>query len=226
MGGEKKNKGWRRGRRTTATQPVQMTRHLIICEGKQTEPLYFEGMKKALGAENGRKLAVVVRGTGKHTLDLLDCALDCCRYAAETYDHIWLVFDKDDFPAAEFDAMERKCAELSDSSRTFHALWSNPCFELWPLLHLRYSSAPMDAGECQRQLTLALDRELGLSYRKNMDGLYEALGSRRDRAAQNAKKLSAHHDTLGESKPSKRNPCTRVGEIFDELEPYLGNDLG
>lgn len=63
MGGEKKNKGWRRGRRTTATQPVQMTRHLIICEGKQTEPLYFEGMKKALGAVNGRKLAVVVRGT-------------------------------------------------------------------------------------------------------------------------------------------------------------------
>ena len=51
MGGEKKNKGWRRGRRTTA-QPVQMTRHLIICEGKQTEPLYFEGMKKALGAVN------------------------------------------------------------------------------------------------------------------------------------------------------------------------------
>lgn len=63
MGGEKKNKGWRRGRRTTATQPVQMTRHLIICEGKQTEPLYFEGMKKALGAANGGKLAVVVRGT-------------------------------------------------------------------------------------------------------------------------------------------------------------------
>lgn len=91
MGGEKKNKGWRRGRRTTATQSVQMTRHLIICEGKQTEPLYFEGMKKALGAVNGRKLAVVVRGTGRHALDLLDCALDCCRYAAETYDHVWLV---------------------------------------------------------------------------------------------------------------------------------------
>ena len=54
MGGEKKNKGWRRGRRTTTTQPVQMTRHLSICEGKQTEPLYFEGMKKALGAVNGR----------------------------------------------------------------------------------------------------------------------------------------------------------------------------
>lgn len=172
MGGEKKNKGWRRGRRTTATQSVQMTRHLIICEGKQTEPLYFEGMKKALGAVNGRKLAVVVRGTGRHALDLLDCALDCCRYAAETYDHVWLVFDRDDFPAADFDVMERKCAELSDSSRTFHALWSNPCFELWPLLHLNYSAVPMGATGCQRQLASVLDRELGLTYRKNMGGLY------------------------------------------------------
>lgn len=224
MGGEKKNKGWRRGRRTTATQLVQMTRHLIICEGKQTEPLYFEGMKKALGAVNGRKLAVVVRGTGKHTLDLLDCALDCCRYAAETYNHIWLVFDKDDFPAAEFDAMERKCAELSDSSRTFHALWSNPCFELWPLLHLNYSTAPMNATGCQRQLGSVLDRELGLTYRKNMGGLYEALASRRVVATRNAVKLVAYHKDLGESKPSDCNPCTRVGEIFEELGPYLADD--
>lgn len=183
-------------------------------------------MKKALGVANGRKIAVVVRGTGRHALDLLDCALDCCLYAAETYGHVWLVFDKDDFPAADFDVMERKCAELSDSSRTFHALWSNPCFELWPLLHLNYSTAPMNATGCQRQLILALDRELGLSYRKNMDGLYEALGSRRGEAARNAKKLGVHHDALGESKPSRRNPSTRVGEIFDELEPYLGNDLG
>lgn len=226
MGGEKKNKGWRRGRRTTATQSVQMTRHLIICEGKQTEPLYFEGMKKALGAVNGRKLAVVVRGTGRHALDLLDCALDCCRYAAETYDHVWLVFDRDDFPAADFDVMERKCAELSDSSRTFHALWSNPCFELWPLLHLNYSAVPMGATGCQRQLASVFDRELGLTYRKNMGGLYEALASRRGVAARNAKKLGVHHDVLGEPKPTRRNPSMRVGEIFDELEPYLGNDLG
>lgn len=85
---------------------------------------------------------------------------------------------------------------------------------------------PWMRGSANGQLTLALDRELGLSYRKNMDGLYEALGSRRGEAARNAKKLGVHHDALGEPKPSRRNPSTRVGEIFDELEPYLGNDLG
>lgn len=128
-----KARGWRSGRREGRTRMVQMTRHLVVSEGKETEPRYFEGVRAALGAANGRKVAIVVKGTGKHTLDLLDFAVEHCRYAPETFDHVWLVFDKDDFPAADFDAMERKCTELSDGSRTFHALWSNLCFELWPL---------------------------------------------------------------------------------------------
>ena len=112
----KKGKGWRSGRREGRSRMVQMTRHLVVSEGKETEPRYFEGVRAALGAANGRKVAIVVKGTGKHTLDLLDFAVEHCRYAPETFDHVWLVFDKDDFPAADFDAMERKCAELSDGS--------------------------------------------------------------------------------------------------------------
>lgn len=131
----KKSKGWRSGKREVRPRMVQMTRHLVVTEGKETEPRYFEGVRAALCAADERKVAVIVKGTGKHTLDLLDFAVEHCLYAPETFDHVWLVYDKDDFPASDFDAMERKCNELSDGSRTFHALWSNPCFELWPLLH-------------------------------------------------------------------------------------------
>lgn len=126
----KKSRDWRSGKREGRSRMVQMTRHLVVTEGKETEPRYFEGVRAALGAANERKVAVVVKGTGKHTLDLLDFAVEHCLYAPETFDHVWLVYDKDDFPASDFDAMERKCNELSDGSRTFHALWSNPCFEL------------------------------------------------------------------------------------------------
>lgn len=122
----KKSKGWRSGKREGRSRMVQMTRHLVVSEGKETEPRYFEGVRAALGAANERKVAIVVKGTGKHTLDLLDFAVEHCRYAPETFDHVWLVYDKDDFPAFDFDAMECKCNELSDGSRTFHALWSNP----------------------------------------------------------------------------------------------------
>lgn len=217
----KKGKGWRSGRREGRSRMVQMTRHLVVSEGKETEPRYFEGVRAALGAANGRKVAIVVKGTGKHTLDLLDFAVEHCRYAPETFDHVWLVFDKDDFPAADFDAMERKCAELSDGSRTFHALWSNPCFELWPLLHLRYTTAPMTATECQRALAQAMSKGLGVDYRKNIDGLFGMVDGQRAEALHRVQRLEAHHGELGNAKPSAQNPATKVGEIFDVMGPYL-----
>lgn len=217
----KKARGWRSGRREGRSRMVQMTRHLVVSEGKETEPRYFEGVRAALGAANGRKVAIVVKGTGKHTLDLLDFAVEHCRYAPETFDHVWLVFDKDDFPAADFDAMERKCAELSDGSRTFHALWSNPCFELWLLLHLRYTTAPMTATECQRALAQAMSKDLGVEYRKNLGGLFGMVDGQRAEALQRVQRLKAHHGELGDAKPSAQNPATKVGEIFDVIGPYL-----
>lgn len=217
----KKARGWRSGRREGRSRMVQMTRHLVVSEGKETEPRYFEGVRAALGAANGRKVAIVVKGTGKHTLDLLDFAVEHCRYAPETFDHVWLVFGKDDFPAADFDAMERKCAELSDGSRTFHALWSNPCFELWPLLHLRYTTAPMTATECQRTLAQAMSKDLGVEYRKNLGGLFGMVDGQRAEALHRVQRLEAHHGELGNAKPSAQNPATKVGEIFDVIGPYL-----
>ncbi|MBM6816685.1 RloB domain-containing protein [Olsenella uli] len=216
-----KKRGWRSGRRSVATSPVQMTRHLIVCEGKETEPRYFEGMRDALGAANGRKVAVVVRGSGRHTLDLFGYAEDLCRYAPDPFDHVWLAFDKDDFPAADFDLVERRCAEASSPACMFHALWSNPCFEVWPLLHLRYTTAPMDAAGCQRALSDALSRELGVDYRKNMDGLFQLIDPMRDVAVGNAARLARHHEEIGNSRPSAMNPGTRVADIFGEVGPYL-----
>lgn len=193
----KKSKDWRSGKREGRSRMVQMTRHLVVSEGKETENRYFEGVRAALGAANERKVAIVVKGTSKHTLDLLDFAVEHRRYAPETFDHVWLVYDKDDFPASDFDAMERKCDELSDGSRTFHALWSNPCFELWPLLHFRYTSAPMSAAECQRALVQSMSKDLGIEYRKNLDGLFEAVDDKRGEALQRAGRLVVYHRELG-----------------------------
>lgn len=37
----KKSKGWRSGKREVRPRMVQMTRHLVVTEGKETEPRYF-----------------------------------------------------------------------------------------------------------------------------------------------------------------------------------------
>lgn len=214
-------RAWRDGRRHSRARNVQMTRHLVVCEGTETEPRYFEGVKRALGSANGRKLSLLVKGSGMHTLGLLEYAEEFCRYSPDPFDHVWLVYDKDDFDAAEFDRVQSLCESRSGGSATFHALWSNPCFEIWLLLHMRYTTAPMNAAECQRALAKALDRELGVSYRKNLEGLFALLADRRAGAVRNAGALATHHDGLGNSRPSERNPGTRVGDIFDEIGPYL-----
>lgn len=100
-------------------------------------------------------------------------------------------------------------------------MWSNPCFELWPLLHLRYTSAPMSAAECQRALGQAMSKDLGIEYRKNLDGLFEAVDDKRGEALQRAGRLDTQHRELGNLKPSLQNPATKVGEIFDVIGPYL-----
>ena len=41
----KKSKGWRSGKREGRSRMVQMTRHLVVSEGKETEPRYFEGVR-------------------------------------------------------------------------------------------------------------------------------------------------------------------------------------
>ncbi len=56
----KKSSGWRSGRREGRSRMVQMTRHLVVSEGKETEPRYFEGVRTALGSANGRKIAIAV----------------------------------------------------------------------------------------------------------------------------------------------------------------------
>lgn len=221
-----KKREWRSGKRSVATRSVQLSRHLIVCEGKETEPRYFEGMKSALGSVNGRKIAVAVRGSGKHTLGLFEYAEELCRYAPDPYDHVWLVFDKDDFPAEEFDCVQKKCVDASSSSCTFHALWSNPCFEIWPLLHLRYTTAPMSAAACQRALSDALTRECSATYSKSMDGLFKLVDAKRSVATANVARLAKYHASIGNNKPSIMNPGTQVAEIFEELGPYLEEGCG
>ena len=152
---------------------------------------------------------------------MLEQAEDLCRYATEPYDYVWLVFDKDDFPADEFDLVERKCASASGPSCTYHALWSNPCFEVWPLLHLRYTTAPMSAADCQRALSDGLAREFGVAYSKSMDGLFALIASKRRDAVANVGRLLRHHEGIGNGKPSDMNPATRIADIFNELGPYL-----
>lgn len=73
---------WRKPGRRQGYRVLAPERHLIVCEGKKTEPLYFSGMRDALRPEFRNRIHIVVKGTGLHTTDLLDYALRECRLSA------------------------------------------------------------------------------------------------------------------------------------------------
>ena len=96
-----------------------LQRFLIVCEGKKTEPLYFEQFR-APG------LVVKVEGIGMNTISLVKEAL---RLRDEgNYDQVWCVFDKDDFEQFD-DAIQLARRE------GMKVAYSNQAFELWYVLH-------------------------------------------------------------------------------------------
>lgn len=82
--------------------------------------------------------------------------------------------------------------------------------------------ADVCAAECQRALSQAMSRELGVEYRKNIGGLFDLVDGRRLEATARGARLAAHHDDLGNARLSDRNPATRVRDIFEELGPIWG----
>lgn len=201
---------------------VQMTRHLVVCEGTMTEPLYFDGIKAALGEMNGRKVSIMVKGSGLHTLDLLEFAQETCRYAPEIFDHVWLAYDKDDFSAVDFDTTDQRCRDLScTGTTTYHALWSNPCFEACLILHFGYTTAPLNTVECIRQIENRFSSVLGTPYGKNREDTFALIEPMRAAAIQNARKLNRHHEDMGNKRPSQQNPGTQMHQMIEELEAYL-----
>ena len=108
--------------------------YLIVCEGKKTEPNYFNGLKKKINNKYGNKVDVLipnieVKGTGRNTTDLVKYTQKYVNYSSKVYGQVWVVFDKDDYNDEQFNKAIENC--------DYNACWSNPNFELWLLSHLK-----------------------------------------------------------------------------------------
>jgi len=121
------------------------------------------------------------------------------------YDRIWVVFDKDSFPASNFDNAINK-AESND----FGCAWSNEAFELWYILHFEYRNTGMTRDKYKVKLT----ELLGSEYKKNDSDMYGKLSDKQQDAIRNASKLLESHGSLP---PSSSNPATTVFKLVQEL---------
>lgn len=102
-----------------------------------------------------------------------------------------------------------------------HALWSNPCVEIWLLLHFGYTTAEMTSGEAIAKVDTVFRRELKHPYTKTGEGLFNELRDRMHKAEENADRLKMWHENQGSHLPSKMNPGTALPGIIRMLSEYI-----
>ncbi|MRG95069.1 RloB domain-containing protein [Polyangium spumosum] len=173
----------------------------IVCEGTKTEPQYFEGFRLP-------SISVKVVGTGRNTRSLVEEAI---RRREEGYDHYWCVFDRDSFPAQNFNTALEKARRAG-----FQVAYSNEAFEIWYLLHFEYYTSATSRDLYADKLS----QRLGRPYKKNDETIFMSLRDRLPDAIKNARNLltsyGANHN------PEKDNPCTTVHLLVEQLMAAKG----
>lgn len=192
--------------------------HLIVTEGTDTEPAYFEAIKEIINSKYRERIHLDIFGEGDNTLSLFEKARRRAIESPNTYKHVWVVYDTDDFPAEHIDETMLLCGKCSNDETTFHAAWSNQCIELWFLLHFSFMQSDLHRSSYWSKLTEWMN-SLGVGeYRKNREDMYQILEPFMRDAIRNAKKL----DEINKGRlPSQAAPGTKVYELVEMLLPYL-----
>ncbi|HNX56987.1 MAG TPA: RloB family protein [Prolixibacteraceae bacterium] len=185
---------------------------LIVCEGSKTEPNYFLALEKELPFGT---VELRIDGVGRNTIGLVEYAIKQRDNACRSFDRVWVVFDKDDFPEANFNN-----AILKAESNNINCAWTNEAFELWFLLHFQFVNTGMNREDYKSYLEREIQKKSGdanYRYLKNDANTYSILITygNQEQAVEWAKQLVAKY-------PSQRyathNPCTRVHELIEELK--------
>jgi hypothetical protein len=191
-------------------------RYLIVCEGTKTEPHYLQELLDdwkipqhvvRVAPNDGVSPDRVVA----HALALYeDDAL-----SGDAFDLVYCVFDRDKHTT--FDAAVQRTKDLTNAGKPLEAITSTPCFEVWLLLHFRYSDQPFHAAGKRSvgdQVVSALKAMPGFAkYGKGQKGIYGQLKDKLADALTNAERLRRHGTAAG-----CINPATEADKLIKALK--------
>lgn len=203
------SKPWERkaGRSTVVRK---LLRHLIVCEDSKSGADYLRSFEVAADFAE----VVVVGGAG-NTCGVVEKALALRQAAIDSrqpYSHVWCVFDRDSFPAKDFN----RAFDLASGKDKgdVNIIWSNECFELWYLLHFELRTTGTGRKTLRREISET--NRLGKKYDKGDATVFDRLKDKTATAIKNSKKLLAEYgDRL---KPERDNPSTNVHELVIVLQ--------
>ena len=182
---------------------------LIVCEGTKTEPAYFTRLKilHRLSSANIK----IMPADGNDPMSIITFAENAA--SKDDYDRIYCVFDRNEH--TNYAAALQRIADSSEGKAgRLIAITSWPCFEIWVLLHFKYSSAAFVktsresacdkvVGEVRRHLRV---------YVKGYKTIFDELSPKLPTALQNAKRLQRENAKTGSD-----NPGTKVHDLVEYL---------
>ena len=200
------------------TRP-QLPTILIVCDGQNTEPSYFNQFRLA----SARVIAV---GEGNNTTSTVQQAIQLSRQ--QVYDQVWCVFDRDSFPANNFNN-----AVARAEAHGLHVAYSNQAFEYWLLLHFENNDGhPMPRTDYMARLNAHLE-PFGLRYDGNgtkligpeLFALLQAAEpisgrTRRKMAIGRARKIDQEWNSQG-TPPAQQESTTLVYKLVQEIQRHM-----
>jgi len=125
---------------------------VIVCEGANTEPAYFKDCATHYGAGTVRLKLITAAGVPltlvKGAIQERQNLINQRKRYKDSFDscfRVWAVFDRDDHPNVAEALALAECFGID-------VAFSNPCFELWPVLHLVDFGAQMGRHALQAYL--------------------------------------------------------------------------
>jgi hypothetical protein len=194
---------------------------LIVCEGLNTEPYYFEGFPVP------SKTVVTEGGHGSKTA-LIEYALKIREHDKYEGREVWCVFDYDvKLDEAATQPEDFNNAILKAAQNGMKVAWSNDAFELWFVLHYQTLESALTRNELYSILKEKWELKSFSNIAKTVDFCqdhYERHNNSNKGASQELAIRRAR--TLHMSFGNKQNfaeqvPCTTVYLLVEELNRNL-----
>jgi RloB-like protein len=189
-------------------------RILMVFEGSVTEPKYFKDLTKLWGL-NPRNVEIPKHSGSSDPVGVVDSALANFKDDND-FDKIYCIVDRD---------KHQKYSQALDKVRRHRLgrrgklilITSNPCFEIWLLLHYVYTAAAFQCASISGSNADEVIRELRKhisGYDKGMEGLFVITQPNINDAKRHADQLLKYHKTAG----SDGNPSSEIHFVIEVLE--------
>jgi hypothetical protein len=205
-GPSRRNRTRKEGRRAAFRDPK--VRILAVCEGEATEPEYLEGFADVCHNPLVEVATSPGAGIPKSVVEEARDRMRSAREAADrhdddnlAFDQVWAVFDVDDHPAIG------EAKQTARDNGIFLAI-SNPCIELWLLLHFRDNPGMQH----REQMRVMLKDDFVAGYDKHVN--YSIFRDGYLEAVKRAARMQNAADAAGEG---NRNPTTGFFQLTEAI---------